>query len=85
MLALVYSVTGPSYVAAKLISWVGLIASVAMCWYLARRVFGETAAALAALLCALSPALRYYVGTVQYEVVTGTRPAGGAGARGPCR
>jgi 4-amino-4-deoxy-L-arabinose transferase-like glycosyltransferase len=72
MLALLYRVTGPSYVAAKLISWVALIASVAMCWYLARRVFGKTAAALAALLCALSPALRYYVGTVQYEVVTGT-------------
>ena len=72
MLALLYRVTGPSYVAAKLISWIALIASVAMCWYLARRVFGETAAALAALLCALSPALRYYVGTVQYEVVTGT-------------
>ena len=35
---------------------------------LARRVFGETAAGLAALLCASSPALRDYVGTLQYEV-----------------
>ena len=72
LLAALYTVTGPSYVAAKLVSWAALIASVAMCWHLARQVFGATAGWIAALVCAWSPALRGYVGTVQYEVVTGT-------------
>ena len=72
LLAALYTVTGPSFVAAKLVSWTALIASVAMCWYLARQVFGATAGWIAALVCAWSPALRGYVGTVQYEVVTGT-------------
>lgn len=70
LLALVYSVTGPSFVAAKVVSWVALLVSVAACAYLARRVYGPLAGWIAALLCASSPALRGYVGTVQYEVLT---------------
>lgn len=72
LLAFVYSVAGPSFVAGKSISWAALIVSVAVCAWLARRMYGARAAWVAALLCAASPALRGYVGTLQYEVITGT-------------
>ena len=72
LLALIYTVTGPSFVAGKLASWLGLVMSVALCAWLAGRVFGGRAAWIAALVCAWSPALRGYVGTLQYEIVTGT-------------
>ncbi len=71
LLASVYSVAGHSYVAGKLVSWAALLVSVALCGWLALRVYGPTAAAVAAVLCAASPGLRAYVGTLQYEVVTG--------------
>ncbi len=72
LLAILYSVAGPSYVIGKLMSWLALIASTAACAWLARRVHSPPAGWIAALLCASSPALRGYVGTLQYEVITGT-------------
>jgi 4-amino-4-deoxy-L-arabinose transferase-like glycosyltransferase len=71
LLALASGVAGDSYVAGKLILWVALVASVAGCAWLARRMYGAPAGWIAALLCAFSPALRGYVGTLQYEVFTG--------------
>ncbi|MGH7507486.1 MAG: hypothetical protein ACRELX_17665, partial [Longimicrobiales bacterium] len=71
VLAAVFAVTGASFVAAKLVLWAALLASIAGCAWLARRVYSTAAAWPAALLCASSPALRGYVGTVQYEVFTG--------------
>ena len=99
LLAALYSVAGPSFIAGKLVSWLALLASVAGCAILARRIWspapgpdragyarlgGEPgpdragyarlsgeASWIAAILCASSPALRGYVGTLQYEVVTG--------------
>jgi dolichyl-phosphate-mannose-protein mannosyltransferase len=72
LLAALYTFTGPSFVAGKIVSWLAFLASIAMCAYLARHVYGATAAWIAALLVAWSPALRGYIGTLQYEVVTGT-------------
>ena len=72
VLGALYTVTGPSFVAAKIVSWLAMLASIAMGASLARHVYGTTAAWIAALLVAWSPALRGYVGTVQYEVVTAT-------------
>jgi 4-amino-4-deoxy-L-arabinose transferase-like glycosyltransferase len=72
ILGAVYAVAGPSFVAAKLVSWAALLASVAMCWHLARAMHGALAGWIAAIVCAWSPALRGYVGTLQYEVITGT-------------
>jgi 4-amino-4-deoxy-L-arabinose transferase-like glycosyltransferase len=71
VLAGVYATVGHSYVAGKLVSWVAMIVTVAAAAWIANRVFGRTAAAIAALLCASSPGLRGYVGTLQYEVLTG--------------
>ncbi|MGQ0732526.1 MAG: ArnT family glycosyltransferase [Acidobacteriota bacterium] len=72
LLAVLYSTLGPSYVVGKLVSWTVLLGLVAACGWLAGRLYGTRAAAwTAALLCAASPALRGYVGTLQYEVVTG--------------
>jgi 4-amino-4-deoxy-L-arabinose transferase-like glycosyltransferase len=71
LLALVFSIGGASFVAGKLISWVALVATVIGCAWLARRIYGPTAGWIAALVTATSPALRGYVGTVQYEVFTG--------------
>jgi 4-amino-4-deoxy-L-arabinose transferase-like glycosyltransferase len=72
LMAAVFSVTGPSYVAGKLISWTGLVIIVILAAWLARRVYGSTAAWMAAVLCAASAGLRAYVGTLQYEIVTAT-------------
>jgi hypothetical protein len=72
LLGVVYTFAGPSYVAGKIVSWLAMLGSIAMCASLARHVYGATAAWIAALLVAWSPALRGYIGTVQYEVVTGT-------------
>jgi hypothetical protein len=71
MLASVYLVAGHSYVAGKLLSWSALLVTVALCAWLAQRIWGREAALVAAVLCASSPGLRGYVGTLQYEVVTG--------------
>jgi 4-amino-4-deoxy-L-arabinose transferase-like glycosyltransferase len=70
LLAGVYAIAGHSYVVGKLVSWVALVATVALCAWTADRMYGRRAAAIAALLCASSPGLRAYVGTLQYEVVT---------------
>jgi 4-amino-4-deoxy-L-arabinose transferase-like glycosyltransferase len=72
LLAALYTVTGPSFVAGKLVSWLALVAMVLMCAMLARRVYSVAAGWTAALVCATSPAMRGYVGTLQYEVLTGT-------------
>ena len=71
LLAAVYATVGHSYVAGKSVSWVALLITVALCAWLAHRAFGRTAALIAALLCASSQGLRAYVGTLQYEVLTG--------------
>jgi 4-amino-4-deoxy-L-arabinose transferase-like glycosyltransferase len=71
VLALVFAIGGVSYVSAKLILWVSLLGLIAGCAWLALRVYGKGAAWTAALVCACSPALHGYVGTVQYEVFTG--------------
>lgn len=70
MLGAVYLVTGPSFVAGKIVSWLALVFSTAACFVLARRVYTGSAAWVAAAVCASSPAMRGYVGTLQYEVVT---------------
>jgi 4-amino-4-deoxy-L-arabinose transferase-like glycosyltransferase len=70
LLALVYQTFGVSIVAGKLISWLALIGSVLLTALIARRVHNTAAAWTAALLCASSPGLRAYVGTLQYEVTT---------------
>jgi hypothetical protein len=86
LLGLVYMVSGPSYVAGKTISWLALVLTVVGCGILARRIYGHEAdsnrarrrwrplpeaGAIASALCASSPAMRGYVGTLQYEVLTG--------------
>jgi 4-amino-4-deoxy-L-arabinose transferase-like glycosyltransferase len=71
LLAIAFNIAGVSYVTGKLISWFALIATVAGGAWLARRMYGRTAGWIAAVLIATSPALRGYVGTVQYEVFTG--------------
>ena len=70
LLAAVYAVSGHSYVAGKLLSWTALAVAVGLCGWLAAYIYGRRAAPVAALLCASSPGLRWYVGTLQYEVVT---------------
>jgi 4-amino-4-deoxy-L-arabinose transferase-like glycosyltransferase len=71
LLAAVYASVGHSYVAGKLVSWFALVAATWLSAWIARRLYGTAAAVTAALLCASSPGLRAYVGTLQYEVVTG--------------
>lgn len=68
LLGAVYAVAGVSFVAGKLVSWLALAASVWACWWLAARMYSRRAGWVAALVCASSPALRGYVGTLQYEV-----------------
>ena len=69
LLALLYSAFGHSWVHAKILLWIALAgATVASAW-LAYRVWGATAGVAAALLTAWSPALRYYAGTIQYELI----------------
>jgi 4-amino-4-deoxy-L-arabinose transferase-like glycosyltransferase len=70
LLAGVYAIAGHSYVAGKLVSWLALVATVGLSAWTADRMYGRRAAVIAALLCASSPGLRAYVGTLQYEVVT---------------
>lgn len=71
LLAVVYRAAGPTLVAGKLLSWGALVGSVVLCGLLARRVSGPAAGWTAAMLCASSPALRAYTGTLQYEVTAG--------------
>jgi len=71
ILAVVYKLFGPTFMVARVFLWCALVAVTLLSAWLARQVWGGTAAALAAMLCATSAALRYYVGTVQYEVFVG--------------
>jgi 4-amino-4-deoxy-L-arabinose transferase-like glycosyltransferase len=70
LMAAVFTFTGPSLIAGKLISWTALVVCVVVAAWLARRIYGMWAAWIAALLCASSAGLRAYVGTLQYEVTT---------------
>ncbi len=70
MLGLVYHVFGHSLLAAKLMLWLSLLTGTLLSGWLAGRVWGSQAAWVAMGLCATAPALRHYVGTVQYEVLT---------------
>ncbi len=72
ILGLVYRMFGHSLLAAKLMLWLSLLASTLLSGWLARRVWGTRAAWAAMTLTATAPALRHYVGTVQYEVVAAT-------------
>jgi len=72
LMALVYSVSGVSVVAGKLISWTGLVALVLLSAWLGRKIYGTAAAWVAAVVCASSAGLRAYVGTLQYEIATAT-------------
>jgi 4-amino-4-deoxy-L-arabinose transferase-like glycosyltransferase len=70
-LGLAFLVGGTSYVTGKLVLWAALVFCVLGSAWLAGRMFGRPAKWAAALVCASSPAMRGYVGTVQYEVFTG--------------
>ena len=72
VLALVYRVFGHSLLAAKVLLWLCMVASTLLCGWLAWRVGGGRSAWVAMCLCSTAPALRHYVGTLQYEVVAGT-------------
>ena len=69
LLALAYSAFGSSWVTAKMVLWFALGITVLAGW-LGRRVSGSGAGVVAALLTATAPALRHYVGTIQYEIAT---------------
>jgi len=70
VLALLYAVTGPSLVAGKLLNFAALIVVVLLSAWIARRAFGPASAWAAAVLVAMSPGFRGYVGVLQYEVFT---------------
>ena len=71
VLAVTFASTGMSYVAAKFVLWLCFLTSIAGCGWLANRVYGRPAAWAAAVVCACSPAMHGYIGTIQYEVFTG--------------
>jgi hypothetical protein len=70
VLALLYAVTGPSFVAGKLLNFAALIVVLLLSAWIARRAFGPGSGWAAAVLVAMSPAFRGYVGVLQYEVFT---------------
>lgn len=71
ILAITYAVNGgPSFVAGKLVLLASLVVVVWTAWWLGRRIYGPVAGGVGAVLCATSPAMRAYVGTLQYEVFT---------------
>lgn len=69
ILAVVYRTFGHSVVAAKVLLWLSLMTATLLAGWLAKRVWGIKAAWAAMALTATAPALRHYVGTLQYEVV----------------
>jgi 4-amino-4-deoxy-L-arabinose transferase-like glycosyltransferase len=71
VVALSFAAGGVSYVTAKLVLWGSFIVLIAGCAWLASRLYGRVAAWAAALVCACSPAMHGYIGTVQYEVFAG--------------
>lgn len=72
ILAVVYRVFGYSVVAAKVSLWLSLVTATLLAGWLTKRVWGTTPALAAMALTATAPALRHYVGTLQYEVVAAT-------------
>lgn len=70
ILAVVYRLVGHSIVAAKLLLWLCLVMSTLLAGWFANRVWGGAPAWVAMTLTATAPALRHYVGTVQYEVLS---------------
>lgn len=71
-LAGLYTVFGQSWTVGRLALWACLIALTVLAGYIARAIYSSEAAGwCAALLCASSPALRAYTGTLQYEIVAG--------------
>lgn len=69
-LALVFTVCGHSWVAAKMALWLALAAITLLAGRLASRIYASEAAGwMAALLCATAPALGWYATTIQYELV----------------
>jgi len=70
VLALLYAVTGPSVVAGKLLNFAALIVVLLLSAWIARRAFGPAPGWAAAVLVAMSPGFRGYVGVLQYEVFT---------------
>ena len=71
MLALTFAIGGISYVGAKLVLWLAFLFTIGASAWLAGRLYGQPAPWAAAVICACSPALHHYIGTVQYEVFTG--------------
>ncbi len=69
VLALIYRVFGHSNVIAKIFLWLCLVACTCLGGWLTQRVWGREPALVAMVLMATAPALRHYVGTLQYEVV----------------
>jgi len=69
-LALLYTVTGPSLVAGKLLNFAALIVVLLLSVWIARRAFGSASGWAAAVLVAMSPGFRGYVGVLQYEMFT---------------
>jgi len=53
--ALLFRLFGPSYLALKLVSFVGMVPALLLLWSILRRTFGQRAAELGALLFALPP------------------------------
>jgi len=70
VLALLYAVTGPSLVAGKLLNFAALIVVLLLSAWIARRAFDPASGWAAAVLVAMSPGFRGYVGVLQYEVFT---------------
>jgi len=69
-LAVLYAVTGPSFVAGKLLNLAALIVVLLLSAWIARRAFGPGSGWATAVMVAMSPAFRGYVGVLQYEVFT---------------
>lgn len=71
-LALIFTLFGHSWIAAKVALWGILVCVTVLAGRLARRVYDSAAAGwVATLLCASSPALAWYAQTLQYELLAG--------------
>ncbi len=69
-LAVVYTLFGHSWIAGRLALWLCLVTATCLSALLARKMYRSTAAGwCSALLCATSPALQAYSGTLQYELL----------------
>lgn len=69
-LATIFTAFGHSWIAGRVALWVCLVLATVSSAFLARAMYrSELAGWFAALLCAASPALRAYAGTLQYELL----------------